>query len=46
MAIALVGLLAVLLPTSVASADEMVTFPDPGLQAAVREAIEKPAGDI
>ena len=26
--------------------DEVVTFPDPGLEAAIRDAIDKPAGDI
>ena len=35
-----------LAPSSVAKADEIVAFPDPNLEAAVREAIEKPTGDI
>jgi internalin A len=39
-------LLIVLLPTSVSKADEVVTFPDPNLEAAIREAIGKPTGDI
>jgi len=40
------ALLALLLPASVANADEIVTFPDPNLEAAIREAIGKPTGDI
>ena len=45
-AIALISLMALLVPFPVARADEVVTFPDPHLQARVREAIEKPVGDI
>ena len=46
MTIALISLMALLLPSPVARAEEAVTFPDPHLQARVREAIEKPVGDI
>jgi Leucine-rich repeat (LRR) protein len=46
LAIFLVGLLTVLIPTSVVKADEVVTFPDPGLEAAIRDAIGIPSGDI
>jgi hypothetical protein len=46
LAIVLITLLALLLPATVAVADEIVTFPDPNLQAAIRQAIGKPAGDI
>jgi len=46
MTIALISLMALLVPFPVARADEVVTFPDPHLQARVREAIEKPVGDI
>ena len=42
----LATLLLVLIPTSVAKADSVVTFPDPNLQAAIRAAINKPSGDI
>ena len=41
----LLSLLMVLFP-AVAQADEVVTFPDPNLEAAIREEIEKPSGDI
>jgi internalin A len=46
MTIALISLMALLLPFPVARADEAVTFPDPHLQARIREAIGKPTGDI
>ena len=46
LAIALISLMALLLPFSVARADEVVAFPDPHLQARIREAIGKPTGDI
>jgi hypothetical protein len=46
MTIALISLMALLVPFPVARADEVATFPDPHLQARVREAIEKPVGDI
>ena len=46
LAIILISLLAFLLPVSIVSADEVVTFPDPNLEAAIREAIGKPSGDI
>jgi hypothetical protein len=36
----------VLLPAETANADTIVAFPDPGLNAAIRDAINKPAGDI
>ena len=41
----LLSLLIVLFP-AVAHADETVTFPDPNLEAAIRDAIGKPSGDI
>jgi internalin A len=41
----LLSLLIVLFP-AVAQADETVTFPDPNLEAAIRDAIAKPSGDI
>lgn len=44
--IVLISLVALLLPASFARADEIVTFPDPNLETAIREAIGKPAGDI
>ena len=42
----LVILSALLLPVSFAYADDVVTFPDLNLEAAIREAIGKPSGDI
>jgi len=44
--IVLISLLAMLLPISFATADDIVTFPDPNLEAAIRDAIAKPTGDI
>lgn len=49
MAIVLIGVLFILFPLSCANANnanEIVTFPDPNLEAAVRRAIDKPTGDI
>jgi len=46
LAIVLMSLLAMLFPISVAMAQEIVTFPDPNLETAIREAIGKPTGDI
>ncbi|MDY6892569.1 MAG: leucine-rich repeat domain-containing protein [Chloroflexota bacterium] len=46
LAIMLVALLALLLYPPVVVADELVVFPDPNLEVAIREAIGKPAGDI
>jgi len=46
LAIVLMSLLAMLFPISVAVADDVVTFPDPNLQAVIRAAIGKPSGDI
>jgi Leucine-rich repeat (LRR) protein/murein DD-endopeptidase MepM/ murein hydrolase activator NlpD len=46
LAIVLVTLLALLIPVSVARADDVVTFPDSNLEAAIRQAIGKPSGDI
>lgn len=46
LAIVLVGLLALLIPASMVRADSVVTFPDPNLEAAIRQAIGKPVGDI
>ena len=46
LAIVLAGLLAMLFPVWGAVADDTVTFPDPNLEAATREAIGKPDGDI
>jgi cyclophilin family peptidyl-prolyl cis-trans isomerase/Leucine-rich repeat (LRR) protein len=46
LALVLVSLLTVLIPVSVVNADSVVTFPDPALDAAIRQAIGKPAGDI
>jgi Leucine-rich repeat (LRR) protein len=45
-AFVLITLLALLLPASVANADEIVTFPDKNLEGAIRQAIKKPIGDI
>ena len=45
-AIGLVTLLGLLIPVSVVRADDVVTFPDPNLDKAVREAIKKPKGGI
>ena len=42
----LLSMLALLLPVSIATADQVITFPDPNLEAAIREAIGKPTGDI
>jgi len=39
-------LVALTLPPSVAVADDVVTFLDSNLEVAIREAIEKPTGDI
>lgn len=39
-------LLLALLPASVVAADSVVTFPDANLEAAIRERIDKPTGDI
>lgn len=39
-------LLVFLLPVPMATADAAVTFPDPNLEAVIREAIAKPVGDI
>ena len=46
LAIVLVSLLVFVLPVFVVEADEKVTFPDPNLNATIREAIGKPVGDI
>ena len=46
LAIMLVVLLALLLYSPVVVADELVVFPDAVLEAAIREAIGKPTGDI
>ena len=46
LAVVLMSLLAMLFPISVAVADDAVNFPDPNLQAAIRQAIGKPTGDI
>ena len=46
MVVVLAGLLAVMVPGSVVRADSVVTFPDGGLEAAIRKAISKPTGDI
>lgn len=45
LAIVVTSLLALLLPALVADA-QVVTFPDPNLEATIREAIGKPTGDI
>ncbi|NQT48188.1 MAG: leucine-rich repeat domain-containing protein, partial [Chloroflexi bacterium] len=42
----LLSMLALLLPASIAAADQVVTFSDPDLEAVIREAIGKPTGDI
>ena len=42
----IVCLLTLLVSTPVAKAAEIVSFPDPNLEAAIREAIGKPTGDI
>ena len=42
----LLGLLALLLSTSVAANDEKVIFPDPNLKAVIREAVGKSASEI
>jgi hypothetical protein len=42
----LVTLLLAVTPTSIVSADAVVAFPDPNLEAAIREVIGKPTGDI
>ena len=44
--IVLLGVLMLSLPSSVAKADETVTFPDANLEAAVRSAIGKTSEDI
>jgi Leucine-rich repeat (LRR) protein len=46
LAVVLVSLLVSVFPGSIATADTIVNFPDPGLQQAIREAIGKPTGDI
>ena len=46
LAIVLMSLLAMLFPIPVAQADDVVTFPDPNLEAVIRETIGKPTGDI
>jgi len=46
LAVVLISLLSVYMPFPVAGADEVVTFPDFSLEAAIRDAIEKPAGAI
>ena len=46
LAIVLAGLLVLLIPVSAVKADSVVTFPDPNLRAAIRQAIGKPSGDI
>ena len=38
-------MVAALMPVSCGPAVEEVTFPDPNLKAAIREAIDKPEGD-
>ena len=38
--------ISVLLPVHVLAVDPIVTFPDANLQAAIRQAISKPTGDI
>lgn len=45
-AIVLLALLVFLVPASPANADEVVTFPDPNLEASIRKDINKPTGDI
>lgn len=44
--IVLLSLLMALIPVSVVNADTVVNFPDPNLEAAVRQAIGKPTGPI
>ena len=46
LAIVLVSLLACVAPSSTIRDDTIVNFPDPNLQAAIRQAIGKPTGDI
>ena len=46
LAIVLVSLLTLPIHVSVVKADSVVTFPDPNLEAAIRQAISKPTGDI
>ena len=46
LAIVLAGLLTLLIPYLVVGADAVVNFSDPNLDAAIRKAISKPAGDI
>jgi internalin A len=46
LAIVLVSLLTLLIPASLVRADTVVVFPDLNLEAAIRQAIEKPTGDI
>ena len=44
LSLAIVGLI---LPAATAMAvDQVVTFPDPGLESAIRDALGKPTGDI
>jgi Leucine-rich repeat (LRR) protein len=44
--VVLVSLLTLLIPVSGVQADSVVAFPDPNLEAVIREAIGKPTGDI
>ena len=44
--IVLASLLVLLIPVSVVMADDVVTFPDPNLQAAIRQALGQPTGNI
>ncbi len=46
LAIVFAGLVVLLIPVSSVKADSVVTFPDPNLEAAIRQAINKPTGDI
>ena len=45
-AVVLGSLLTLMIPISTVLADSVVTFPDPNLEGAIREAIGKPTGDI
>jgi hypothetical protein len=44
--VVLVSLLALLIPATVATADGIVNFPDPNLEAAIRDELRMPTGDI
>ena len=46
LAVVLVGLLTAFIPSSMVKADTVVNFPDPNLEAAVRQRLGKPSGDI